>query len=40
MSNTNLILSGLLLLSASINVGLIRRETRRWRRMWRLTGRE
>lgn len=40
MSSTDFILSGLLLLSVSINVGLIRREGRRWRRMWRLTGRE
>ncbi|WP_285786909.1 hypothetical protein [Micromonospora sp. NBRC 101691] len=40
MSDFELILIALLLLSILINVGLIRRETRRWRRVWRLTGRE
>ncbi|WP_268987615.1 hypothetical protein [Salinispora tropica] len=40
MSDFELILLGLLFLSVSINVGLLRREGRRWRRMWRLTGRE
>ncbi|MEU1604017.1 hypothetical protein [Micromonospora matsumotoense] len=40
MSDFELTLVGLLLLSVSVNVGLIRRETRRWRRVWRLTGRE
>lgn len=40
MSDFELILIGLLLLSVSLNVGLIRREGRRWRRVWRLTGRE
>ena len=39
VSDFELTLIGLLLLSVSINVGLIRRETRRWRRVWRLTGR-
>ncbi|WP_018833673.1 hypothetical protein [Salinispora arenicola] len=40
MSDFELILLGLLFLSVSMNVGLLRREGRRWRRMWRLTGRE
>ncbi|MER5335927.1 hypothetical protein [Micromonospora sp. NPDC002717] len=40
MSDFELILIGLLLLSVSLNVGLIRREGRRWRRVWRLSGRE
>ncbi|WP_255541994.1 MULTISPECIES: hypothetical protein [unclassified Micromonospora] len=40
MSDFELTLIGLLILSVSVNVGLIRRETRRWRRVWRLTGRE
>jgi hypothetical protein len=40
MSDFEMILIGLLLLSVSLNVGLIRREMRRWRRVWRLTGRE
>jgi hypothetical protein len=40
VSDFELVLIGLLMLSVSINVGLIRRETRRWRRVWRLTGRE
>lgn len=40
MSDFELTLIGLLILSVAVNVGLIRRETRRWRRVWRLTGRE
>jgi hypothetical protein len=40
MSDLELFLMASLLLSVSINVGLIRREGRRWRRVWRLTGRE
>jgi hypothetical protein len=40
VSDFDLIVSGLLLISVLVNVGLIRREGRRWRRMWRLTGRE
>ncbi|MEV0216020.1 hypothetical protein [Micromonospora sp. ALFpr18c] len=40
MSDFELILIGLLLVSVLVNVGLIRRETRRWRRVWRLSGRE
>lgn len=40
MSDFDLIVSGLLVLSVALNIGLIRRETRRWRRVWRLTGRE
>ncbi|MEV0879436.1 hypothetical protein AB0I85_16570 [Micromonospora echinofusca] len=40
MSDFELILIGLLLLSVSLNVGLIRREGRRLRRVWRLSGRE
>jgi len=38
--NSELILFALLLLSVAVNVGLVRREVRRWRRVWRLTGRE
>ena len=40
MPNSELILFALLLLSVAVNVGLVRREVRRWRRVWRLTGRE
>ncbi|RZT82523.1 hypothetical protein EV382_5832 [Micromonospora violae] len=40
MSDFELILIGLLLLSVCLNVGLIRREGRRLRRVWRLSGRE
>ncbi len=40
MSDLELILIGLLFLSVSVNVGLLRREGRRWRRVWRLTGRD
>ncbi|WP_263404713.1 hypothetical protein [Salinispora mooreana] len=40
MSDFELILLGLLFLSVMMNIGLLRREGRRWRRMWRLTGRE
>ncbi|MFG1881115.1 hypothetical protein [Micromonospora sp. NPDC049102] len=40
MSDFELILIGLLMVSVLVNVGLIRRETRRWRRVWRLSGRE
>jgi hypothetical protein len=40
MSDFELVLFALLMLSVAINVGLVRRETRRWRRVWRLTGRE
>lgn len=40
MTNSELILVVLLLLSLLVNVGLVRREVRRWRRVWRLSGRE
>jgi hypothetical protein len=40
VSDFEWLLMGLLLLSVSLNIGLIRREGRRWRRVWRLTGRE
>ncbi|WP_255420942.1 hypothetical protein [Micromonospora sp. HM5-17] len=40
MQNSELILFVLLLLSVAVNIGLVRREVRRWRRVWRLTGRE
>jgi hypothetical protein len=40
VTNSELILVVLLLLSLLVNVGLVRREVRRWRRVWRLSGRE